>query len=309
MENRELRGTRLEEGQYGERLTAILELDSAATFVARPAPGAEIAMTNMRCLAPSPDFVGKARCEDAYVLSVSLLEGFQRDCRVDGQLIELPPQPVGYVTVLDRRRTILPRYRSAVHNLSFDFSIGGLREIAKESHLARFGDLKIEKCKPVLDEVTHHLSTSVLPAFERPGQANRLFIDHIGAALAIRLLQSYGGLEARSARGGLAPWQQKRAEEMLVANLAGDVSLATIAAECRLSASHFVRAFRLATGLPPHRWLLKHRVEKAKTMLRESPLPLSDVAECCGFADQSHFTRVFTRWAGQAPGAWRRRVQ
>jgi len=69
-----------------------------------------------------------------------------------------------------------------------------------------------------------------------------------------------------------------------------------------------LRAFRRTTGLPPHRWLLRHRVEKAKALLRESALPLHDVALECGFADQSHLTRVFTRWAGQAPGTWRRSV-
>jgi Helix-turn-helix domain len=66
------------------------------------------------------------------------------------------------------------------------------------------------------------------------------------------------------------------------------------------------RAFRQSIGLPPHQWLLQRRVDKAKQLLRDSRSPLAEVAADCGFADQSHFTRVFTRAVGISPGQWRR---
>jgi AraC-like DNA-binding protein len=59
-------------------------------------------------------------------------------------------------------------------------------------------------------------------------------------------------------------------------------------------------------GVAPHRWLINRRVELAKDLLRDRETSLSEIALRCGFADQSHFTRVFTRWAGVSPGAWRR---
>ena len=308
MQTGELRGEGLDEGRYSANLAAILKLDAAPTFVARPTPGAEIAVTSMRRATPQADVVGQACREDACVVSVSMLDGYLRDFWLDGRPIELPPQPAGYVTMLDRRHTVLTRYKSAVHNMRFDFPIASLRAIADEAHLRPFGDLQIKSCNPVRDETLRHLVSSVLPAFERPKQVNRLFIDHIGAAVGSRVLENYGGLGSRPARGGLAPWQRKRAEEMLAANLAAEVPLTRIAAECQLSTSHFSRAFRQSTGLPPHRWLLKLRVDKAKSLLRESALSLTDVARDCGFADQRHSTRVFTRWVGQGPGAWRRCV-
>jgi AraC family transcriptional regulator len=73
-----------------------------------------------------------------------------------------------------------------------------------------------------------------------------------------------------------------------------------------LSVSHFSRAFRRSMGAAPHNWLLTCRVEAAKEKLRDHRLTLSDVALACGFADQSHLTRVFTRIVGVSPGAWRR---
>ena len=71
--------------------------------------------------------------------------------------------------------------------------------------------------------------------------------------------------------------------------------------------SHFERAFRQTTGMPPHQWLTKHRVERAKALLSLGSLELAEIAEACGFADQSHFTRVFSRCEGVTPGRWRRR--
>jgi transcriptional regulator GlxA family with amidase domain len=84
------------------------------------------------------------------------------------------------------------------------------------------------------------------------------------------------------------------------------ISLRELAKECRLSISYFAAAFRQSTGESPHRWLIKRRVEIAKEMLLSSELPLSAIALNCGFADQSHLTRVFTVMAGAPPGVWRR---
>src|SRR5262249_53042317 len=216
------------------------------------------------------------------------------------------PHPAGILTVIDPRRTASPLYKSAVHEMQFHFSRGTLRQIACESKLSPFKEFHLEPCKPVPDATMHRLGSSLVPAFNPPGQASRLFIDHVALAAACHMLQTYAGLHVRPARGGLAPWQQKRAEDVLAANLASEISLARIAEECRLSASHFARAFHETMGLPPHQWLLKRRVETAKSILRDSTLSLHEVALSCGFADQSHFTRTFSRWTGQGPGTWRR---
>jgi transcriptional regulator GlxA family with amidase domain len=59
-------------------------------------------------------------------------------------------------------------------------------------------------------------------------------------------------------------------------------------------------------GMPPHQWLTKRRIERAKQLLQEAQLELADIAVACGFVDQSHFTRVFSQSEGQSPGMWRR---
>jgi len=74
----------------------------------------------------------------------------------------------------------------------------------------------------------------------------------------------------------------------------------------RDAVSRFVRAFREATGLPPHRWLRAFRVERAKELMLSGSLSLAQIAYECGFSDQSHFTRVFSQSVRMTPAAWRR---
>jgi AraC-like DNA-binding protein len=91
--------------------------------------------------------------------------------------------------------------------------------------------------------------------------------------------------------------------------VASNPSLAELARACGLSRGHFTRAFKITTGLSPHQWLLRHRIEKARDMLVRTELPLAQIALRCGFADQSHLTRVFGMAVGDSPAAWRRRAK
>jgi AraC-like DNA-binding protein len=158
------------------------------------------------------------------------------------------------------------------------------------------------------DKVMFHLSQALLPALERPSEANTLFAGHVMDAVTLHLVTSVCGLNSRNMKrtGLLSPWQQRRAMDLLLADLRQSVSLADLAAACGLSVSHFARAFRNSVGLPPHQWLLQQRVLRAKSLLERPDATLSEIALACGFADQSHFTRVFGRLAGVSPAAWRR---
>jgi AraC-like DNA-binding protein len=105
---------------------------------------------------------------------------------------------------------------------------------------------------------------------------------------------------------GLAPWQLRRALEMLRSDLSENLSLNIVAEACELSVSHFARAFKGSAGATPHQWVVATRVEMARGLLTNSATPLAEIAGMCGFADQSHFSRVFARMMGTSPGAWRR---
>src|SRR5258707_8166302 len=115
-------------------------------------------------------------------------------------------------------------------------------------------------------------------------------------------------LHARSKdlRGGLAPWQLRRATEYMADHLADTVLLKHLSAQTGLSPSRFGRAFKLSMGISPHRWQMKLRILEAQEMLREGTRSQADVALATGFAEQSHFSRAFKEVVGVPPGAWQR---
>jgi AraC family transcriptional regulator len=133
-------------------------------------------------------------------------------------------------------------------------------------------------------------------------------VDHVVSALQAYLGQRHNlvALSPAGARGGLAPWQLRRAKDIMGSRLDESVPLTELARACKLSPGHFSRAFKQTTGKPPHRWLMEQRIDKAKQLLADTTSSLVEIAMTCGFADQSHFTRVFSRITESSPGAWRR---
>jgi transcriptional regulator GlxA family with amidase domain len=106
---------------------------------------------------------------------------------------------------------------------------------------------------------------------------------------------------------GLAAWQLELALELLLRDLSRNFPVARLASLCGLSRSYFGRAFKLSTGLPPHRWLLHYRIECAQDLLEHSDGDIAAISLRCGFSDQSHLTRMFHEIVGSSPAAWRRR--
>jgi AraC family transcriptional regulator len=212
----------------------------------------------------------------------------------------------GTVHISDMRHEWRADIRSPFHVVNFCIPQGALDEIADEEEVSHVEELNCPINSPHFDTVFKNLTLALLPALVRPEQTNRLFADYAARAVIIHLAKSYGSLRAQGqcGNGGLAPWQERRAKELLMADLSGDLSLPNLARVCRLSTSHFSHAFRQTVGCPPHQWLLAQRVERAKQLMLNTGQPLSEIALTTGFADQSHFTRVFTQRVKASPAAW-----
>jgi len=102
-----------------------------------------------------------------------------------------------------------------------------------------------------------------------------------------------------------APWLE-RARDMLHEGYAASLRLADVAAECDVHPAHFARAFHRTFRCTPGEYLRRVRLQRAARLLLDSSLPVTEVSLRCGFADQSHFTHVFTRQMGLSPAAYRR---
>ena len=113
-------------------------------------------------------------------------------------------------------------------------------------------------------------------------------------------------LPQRPKVSALAKWRLKKAADYVEAHLDESIRLADLAGAVGLTRMHFAAQFRAATGLRPHEFMLRKRVDRAKTLLSTSNAPLVDVALSVGFQTQAHFTTVFKRFAGETPLRWRR---
>jgi len=109
------------------------------------------------------------------------------------------------------------------------------------------------------------------------------------------------------ARRGLAPWQVRKVTEYMKTHLSERVRVSDLARQVGLSASSFSRAFKVSMSTSPHKWQLSERILTAQIILREGAGSLSEVALATGFAEQSHFARVFKEIVGVTPGVWQRR--
>lgn len=134
----------------------------------------------------------------------------------------------------------------------------------------------------------------------------RLEVDAFQVALSSMLLRLNRHAPQRVPNGGLAAWQLARLCDYLQANLATDVSLAELSALVGLSTFLLCRAFRISTGLPPHRWQLRCRLERAMEILRDTSLPVSEVALIVGYGEPSKFAKAFRSSFGVNPTTFRR---
>src|SRR5258707_2633782 len=89
-------------------------------------------------------------------------------------------------------------------------------------------------------------------------------------------------------RGGLAPARANRICEYIDSHLQENIALEVLAEIAQLSVHHFARAFRQSLGIPPHNYIVQRRVEHAQQLLRNTDLPISEIAIVAGFTDQSH---------------------
>lgn len=107
-------------------------------------------------------------------------------------------------------------------------------------------------------------------------------------------------------RVALAPWQARKAIELLAGSVHGKLLIADVAEQCALSRSHFTRAFKSTTGLSPQEWSLRWRIRCALMCLADGSVSLAQISLDCGFADQSHFSRIFRKLVGLTPRRWQR---
>jgi AraC family transcriptional regulator len=185
-----------------------------------------------------------------------------------------------------------------------------LRSVAERELERPCGSLETVSLQGGVDDRLWELGRRMAAELRAPRYASQLYFDTLNTQLAICLVRDHSSLVVRD--GGRGPQvgdQRIRAAiDFIDANLGWSITLDELAAEADLSPGYFVTAFRQATGLPPHRYVLKQRVERAKLLLAEPDRTISQIALDVGFSSQSHLTSVFRRTTGMTPKGYREAV-
>ena len=160
------------------------------------------------------------------------------------------------------------------------------------------------------DALIESIARLIVRELESREAMGALFIDTVAATLEAHLLRRYAKprnepTDVPPARGALSLARLDRALTLIEERLAEDLPLPELARAASLSVYHFARAFKAATGLAPHRYILERRVERARELLEADAPALAEIADRCGFASQAHMTHVFKRATGVTPGAFR----
>lgn len=163
----------------------------------------------------------------------------------------------------------------------------------------------------VRDTQLEHIGWALKEEMECGNPCGPVYLDSLAIAVAVRLIcyHSSKHVELRKPNKRLSDCRVRRVFDYIEDNLAESISLADLASVVGLSASHFKVLFREATGLSPHQYLIRRRVERARNLLGDRELSISQVALKAGFTHQSHLARHMHRLLGISPKGLRERLR
>ena len=143
---------------------------------------------------------------------------------------------------------------------------------------------------------------------DEEGAPSRLLARAAGCEILAELCR-LGGMPFTPAKGGLAPWAERRSLELIRTRLSEDISLDELAAEARLSPFHFARMFKQSLGVPPRVYLTRLRMERACELLERTDLPITEIAHEVGYSSNQVLARIFTKHQRMTPTDYRRAVR
>jgi AraC family transcriptional regulator len=208
--------------------------------------------------------------------------------------------------------SLVPRHlekwfrNEGLHGLCIAISNAAITAASNETG----GEVELRRVDYLIDARLSALVGSVNAERIAGFPSGRLFLDSVEQALAVALVNGYAvrHCSAQTHRGGLGCARLRRIKEFVDAKMEDELTLCEMAQSVELSTSHFSRMFRKSTGESPHHFVLRHRVERAKEMLRAAEARVLDVAVACGFKTQQHFARVFRRMCGVSPTEYRQEL-
>lgn len=161
----------------------------------------------------------------------------------------------------------------------------------------------------VFDPVIQRITAALRLDLEAGCPAGPLYGESFGTSLAVHLISRFSALEPRAANhpSGLSDARKNQVLDFIEANLDTDICLEDLANLVGISTFYFCRLFKQTMQITPHQYVIRRRIERAKSLLTHSNITIVEVALACGFANQSHLSRHFRRIVGLSPKVFRQR--
>ncbi|MCC5668620.1 AraC family transcriptional regulator [Nostoc sp. CHAB 5784] len=159
----------------------------------------------------------------------------------------------------------------------------------------------------IIDPIIQHTAEALKAEIEEGCKTGRLFSESAATMLAVRLLQVYATCKPliKTYPDGFAKNKLQVAIDYINTHLDQDIKLADIAELVGVSQYYFCHLFKQSVSITPHKYLTQQRIERAKLLLKNQELSIAEIAQECGFTDQSHLTKHFKRLVGITPKAMR----
>lgn len=158
------------------------------------------------------------------------------------------------------------------------------------------------------DPVLTNVVDAIAAEAGQEAMGGALYVESIARALCVHLLRRYASIKlpVRPQLHRLTPREERWIRDYIEDHLAGSLTLAGMAKSLGMTTDLFTRRFRATLGRPPYRYVTERRVARARMLLAQRVLSVKEIAGLCGFSDQSHLTRVYTRETGVSPAAFRK---
>lgn len=181
-------------------------------------------------------------------------------------------------------------------------------EVASEVMDCHVADVRLDDVLRTDDPVMTAAMAAIVQEARQQALGGPLYVESVARGLIVHLLRRYASIKTRgtATQGGLGPAQARLIRDYIEENLSESMALSDMAALLGLAPCQFARQFRHSFGQPPYAYVIARRLRRARHLLTQSAIPIKEIAAICGFTDQAHLTRLFSREMGAAPATYRR---
>jgi AraC family transcriptional regulator len=245
-------------------------------------------------------------CSSQVTVAIHEGEPFRMDWRAASDRLWSNEIVRDHAHVVDARLPLWVRSHASTSFFAIAMDAAFVNQIW-ETEFGQAADFELKTAIGVQDLVINRIGLLGRKELSEGGIGGRLYAESLGTALAVHLLRQYGtSPRARVIhKGGLASRPLQRVIDYINEHLQDELSLAELARTAKLSPHHFATAFKASTGISPHQYVIKRRLDRARDLLRRNEHSISEIAYAVGFSSQSHLTANFRRTTGLTPRKFR----